>query len=241
MPFQGTAPNDTFIRTDGTRTGVAVWEQAQAAGVNILATAHDRHDQDIASAINLLNSRINSAIASEAMILVSQTTAAAAADMTFTLATGYHNIFMLDNLLLSSGAGHILDFNFLDASAILLAGNGDYRISREGYNGATAGAFGDHDTAISAIQPFTAFGAQALSTASETISGKIEVFGGQDYATDSFQKIQGTLTLQEGGALTISTFVGNLAVQRSVTAVKMTLVAGTVLSGHVTHYKVRRV
>lgn len=42
----------TFTRTDGTRTGATVWEQARQAGVKVVSTNHDTHDQDIADAIN---------------------------------------------------------------------------------------------------------------------------------------------------------------------------------------------
>ncbi len=51
-PWQGTAPDQTFIRTDGTRSGITVWQDAEAAGVDIVADDHDTHDQDIASALN---------------------------------------------------------------------------------------------------------------------------------------------------------------------------------------------
>jgi hypothetical protein len=42
----------TFTRTDGTRTGTAVWADAEAASVNILSADHDTHDQDLAGGIN---------------------------------------------------------------------------------------------------------------------------------------------------------------------------------------------
>jgi microcystin-dependent protein len=52
MPWNGSAPNETYGRTDGTRTGTQVWQQADAAGVDIVSPDHDTHDQDIADAIN---------------------------------------------------------------------------------------------------------------------------------------------------------------------------------------------
>jgi microcystin-dependent protein len=52
MPWNGSAPNQTYGRTDGTRTGTQVWQQADAAGVDIVSPDHDTHDQDIADAIN---------------------------------------------------------------------------------------------------------------------------------------------------------------------------------------------
>lgn len=52
MPWNGSAPNKTFGRSDGTRTGTQVWQQAEADGVDIVSTDHDTHDQDLASAIN---------------------------------------------------------------------------------------------------------------------------------------------------------------------------------------------
>jgi hypothetical protein len=41
-----------FTRTDGTRTGTTVWQQAKAALIGILASSHDAHDQDLATGIN---------------------------------------------------------------------------------------------------------------------------------------------------------------------------------------------
>lgn len=50
MPFSG----GTFSRTDGTRTGSTVWTQAKDAGVKIVSSGHDTHDQDIAGGLNSL-------------------------------------------------------------------------------------------------------------------------------------------------------------------------------------------
>jgi len=52
MPWTGSAPNQTFQRSDGTRNGTQVWQEAEADGVDIVSTDHDTHDQDIGSAIN---------------------------------------------------------------------------------------------------------------------------------------------------------------------------------------------
>lgn len=52
MPWNGSAPNKTFGRSDGTRTGTQVWQQAEADDVDIVSTDHDTHDQDLASGIN---------------------------------------------------------------------------------------------------------------------------------------------------------------------------------------------
>jgi microcystin-dependent protein len=52
VAWTGSAPNQTFQRTDGTRTGQQVWQQADAAGVDIVAPDHDLHDQDMADAIS---------------------------------------------------------------------------------------------------------------------------------------------------------------------------------------------
>lgn len=40
-----------FTRTDGTRTGTQVWQDARDAGVNIRADDHDTHDEDIADGL----------------------------------------------------------------------------------------------------------------------------------------------------------------------------------------------
>ncbi len=42
----------TFSRTNGTHTGTTVWQQDEAALVNIEADLHDTHDQDLADGIN---------------------------------------------------------------------------------------------------------------------------------------------------------------------------------------------
>ena len=52
MPWSGSAGSKTFSRTDGTRTGTTTWTQADAAGVDIISSAHDTHDQDLATGIN---------------------------------------------------------------------------------------------------------------------------------------------------------------------------------------------
>lgn len=50
MPRNGTT--GVYTRTDGTRTGTTVWTQAKNAGVKIVSSGHDTHDQDIATALN---------------------------------------------------------------------------------------------------------------------------------------------------------------------------------------------
>lgn len=52
MPWNGSAPNQTFGRTDGTRNGATTWQAADAAGVDIISPDHDTHDQDMADGIN---------------------------------------------------------------------------------------------------------------------------------------------------------------------------------------------
>ncbi len=42
----------SFSRTNGTHTGTTVWQQDEAALVNIEADIHDTHDQDLADGIN---------------------------------------------------------------------------------------------------------------------------------------------------------------------------------------------
>lgn len=49
MPFNGTG---TFIQTNGTFTGANVWAQDKAAGVNIVTSRHDTHDQDVANGLS---------------------------------------------------------------------------------------------------------------------------------------------------------------------------------------------
>lgn len=52
MPWSGSAGSKTYSRTDGTRSGSTTWQQADGAGVDIIATDHDTHDQDLADAIS---------------------------------------------------------------------------------------------------------------------------------------------------------------------------------------------
>jgi hypothetical protein len=54
MPFIGSAPNKTFQRTDGTRTGSEVWQEAAGAGVKIRSDHHDTHDEDLGDAVSSL-------------------------------------------------------------------------------------------------------------------------------------------------------------------------------------------
>lgn len=49
MPWVG----QNFQRTDGTRTGATVWDQARTAGVKIVSNGHDTHDEDIAQGLTL--------------------------------------------------------------------------------------------------------------------------------------------------------------------------------------------
>lgn len=52
MPFTGSAPNKTYQRTDGTRTGSAVNVTAKANGVNDTAALADARENDIADALS---------------------------------------------------------------------------------------------------------------------------------------------------------------------------------------------
>lgn len=53
MGWTGSAPNQSFQRTDGTRSGTTVWQEADGAGVDIVPDDHDTHDQDLADGLNL--------------------------------------------------------------------------------------------------------------------------------------------------------------------------------------------
>lgn len=52
MPWTGSPGSKLYTRTDGTRSGSQVWQQASAAAVDIIPTDHDVHDQDLADAIS---------------------------------------------------------------------------------------------------------------------------------------------------------------------------------------------
>lgn len=51
MPWTGSPGSQTFLRTDGTRTGAQTWTKADADGVDIVTVDHDLHDQDIADGL----------------------------------------------------------------------------------------------------------------------------------------------------------------------------------------------
>lgn len=52
MPWTGSPGQQSFLRTDGTRTGALTWQEADASGIDIVAPDHDLHDQDLADAIS---------------------------------------------------------------------------------------------------------------------------------------------------------------------------------------------
>lgn len=52
MPWTGSPGQQSFLRTDGTRTGAQTWANADAQGVDIITTDHDTHDQDIADGLS---------------------------------------------------------------------------------------------------------------------------------------------------------------------------------------------
>ncbi len=52
MPWQGTAPNKTFTRTNGVNTGDTAWAQDAASPGVILSSRHDAHDTDLRNGIN---------------------------------------------------------------------------------------------------------------------------------------------------------------------------------------------
>lgn len=111
--------------------------------MNILATAHDRHDQDIASAINTLNARINSAIADIDMVLLSVATAATTISVIdFTLSTAGINVFGFEHIGLYTGAAVVLNIQFLDSANSPVGAYNMVKIYRKG-----AGAGADISTA----------------------------------------------------------------------------------------------
>jgi hypothetical protein len=57
MGWTGTAPNETYVRTDGTRTGSAVNVTADGAGVNNTAQLADNRENDFATTLNLVLKR----------------------------------------------------------------------------------------------------------------------------------------------------------------------------------------
>jgi microcystin-dependent protein len=52
MPWTGSTGSQLFQRTDGTRTGSQTWQQADAAGIDIVSPDHDTHDQDISDGLS---------------------------------------------------------------------------------------------------------------------------------------------------------------------------------------------
>jgi hypothetical protein len=53
MPWIGSAGSQITQRSDGTRTGAEVWQEAKATPVKIRAVDHDVHDEDLSDMINL--------------------------------------------------------------------------------------------------------------------------------------------------------------------------------------------
>ena len=52
MPWQGSAPNKSFTRSNGTHSGGTAWAEDEAAGTGITSARHDVHDEDLADAID---------------------------------------------------------------------------------------------------------------------------------------------------------------------------------------------
>ena len=52
MPWQGSAPNKSFTRSNGTHSGSSAWAEDEAAGTGITSARHDVHDEDLADAID---------------------------------------------------------------------------------------------------------------------------------------------------------------------------------------------
>lgn len=52
MPWQGSAPNKSFTRSNGTHSGSSSWAEDEAAGTGITSARHDVHDEDLADAID---------------------------------------------------------------------------------------------------------------------------------------------------------------------------------------------
>jgi hypothetical protein len=57
MPWGGSAPNQTYTRSDGTRTGTAVNVTAKNLGINNTAALADNRENDFATALNLVLKR----------------------------------------------------------------------------------------------------------------------------------------------------------------------------------------
>ncbi len=77
----------TFSRTNGVNSGTDVWEQDKLEPVNILASRHDTHDQDLATGINACVNKDGSNatnVVATAWIQDSAVTAAKIADGTIT-------------------------------------------------------------------------------------------------------------------------------------------------------------
>jgi hypothetical protein len=52
MPWNGSAPSQTFARSNGDNTGSTLWQEDESEGQDILSSRHDTHDQDLADAID---------------------------------------------------------------------------------------------------------------------------------------------------------------------------------------------
>lgn len=64
MPWTGSSPNKTYVRTDNTRNGTAVCTQAKNNGINDTSELTDNRENDFAEALNLTLTRDGSTQAS---------------------------------------------------------------------------------------------------------------------------------------------------------------------------------
>ena len=230
MPFQGTYPNDTFVRTDGTRTGVTVWQQAEAAGVDIVSIDHDSHDQDVASAINTVRGKIALEFLSEATAAATGTTI-----FDFTLQSGYDHVIVIDALQMAQNTAMVPQIQLLDRLSAVKNSADAYTWSRHGIasGGAAVLVF---DTADSVIALHTSI---SVNDTALGLSGTFHIFGGPNSAV--MTHIEGMLTIGANAELAVASIAGQRSLKEKNTSVRLTT-SGTTgfVSGHIRHYLMRK-
>ena len=228
-PFQGTAPDDTYVRTDGTRTGLNVWENADSAGVDILATAHDRHDQDIASAINTVRGRI-------ALEFLSEATAAATGTVIFdfTLQSGYDHVIVIDALQMGANSAMVPQIQLLDRVSAIKNSADAYTWTRHGVaSGVAVPAFDTADASIALHSSIT------VNNSALGLSGEFHVFGGPNSAV--MTRINGSMSLDINAEMAAVSIAGQRAIKEKNTSIRVTTTGTTgFVAGHVRHYLMRK-
>ena len=163
MPMTGSAPNKTYVRSDGTRTGAAVCAQEKSALLNDTAALADNRENDLALGINVMLMKdggnqltgdipanthkftgVGSGTASDQWATVGQIQAGS---LIYAQAAGTGDAITLDfspNIVLTAGQVLIFKATATNTGAATAASDGGSAIDiKKGKAGATALVAGD--------------------------------------------------------------------------------------------------